>query len=155
VREAEERLRDAAARLGRLEGKQVEKRNIRIIIGRDQYDVERIPARIELPRLHLKPGAPEQPTPRPRAETRPMRCGETAPPADDVVRPREGSDRRLRNLERRLEEVMRQLEMMRRDMRGPRDGERGRDRRPEEDRRERREEKAPEETRREHSRIEL
>src|SRR5262249_38753630 len=36
MRLAEERLRDAAARLGKLEGKNVEKRDIRIIIGGDE-----------------------------------------------------------------------------------------------------------------------
>src|SRR5207244_2004510 len=70
VREAEERLKDAAVRLGQLEGKQVERRDIRIIIGRDHSNLER-----SLP-----------PTPRP--ETRPV-VPSTSPPPTRVGSPGE------------------------------------------------------------------
>ena len=128
MREAEEQLRDAAARLGRLEGKNVEKRDIRIIIGGGD-DTKSW-------RIERGGGSREhRPGPEPRPDVRPTVPSVPGTPGD-VVRPRDDSDRRLRDLERRLDEVMRQLDRMRRDMQGPRPDDRPRERRPERDTRE-------------------
>src|SRR5262249_47858766 len=125
LRATEERLRDAVAQLARLEGKHVEKRDIRIIIGDGAgWRFERVvPAEIRGWRI-------ERPGTVPADRVRPvpprdgdMRVPETAdrPGAPDRRRPSERDGDRLRAVERRLEEVIKQLEKMQRQMQGPRD----------------------------------
>jgi len=117
LRATEERLRDAAAQLARLEGKHVEKRDIRIIIGDGAgWRFERVvPAevrgwRIErplVPETARRPPLPGTPAAEPRAPG----GGRTSDRDSD----------RLRAVERRLEEVIKQLEKMQRQMQSPRD----------------------------------
>src|SRR5262249_52438541 len=137
VREAEERLREAAARLGRLEGKHVERRDIRIIIGGGE----------DTKGWRIERGAGRQiehrPTPETRPDARPIGRGERPGGPGDDLRPGGDSDRRLRDLERRLDEGMRQLERMRQDMQPPRPDDRPRERRPEGDTREKPPETTP------------
>ncbi len=143
VRQTEERLRDAAARLGRAEGREVERGDIRIIIVRPG---DRPPGRNTPAPPAVRPPQPPQPpgrTPSPAPPGAPARPGTGTGAGAGAVPMRPGvpgvpglpggvgrgrgddGDRRIRDLERRLDELQRLLEEMRRQMRG---GQRDRDR---------------------------
>jgi beta-lactamase regulating signal transducer with metallopeptidase domain len=132
VRAAEERLRDAAAHLARLEGRPTDGRGIRIIIVGPEGKGTRIVGPEVRGRFTL-PGLPGRAVPMTPTPPRPARPGQPetrsgprptvpgAPPGRAETR-NPGAPDRLRELERRLDEMMRQLEEMRRRMPGPRGG---------------------------------
>jgi beta-lactamase regulating signal transducer with metallopeptidase domain len=156
LRATEERLRAAAVHLARLEGKQVEKRDIRIIIGDGAgWRHERVvPGEGRGWRIERSP-APE--TVRPGADRDPRRPQLPGTPAPGGGRPSDRDSDRLRAVERRLEEVIKQLEKMQRQMQGPRDRrpEGPRDDRPADPAEKRPQTEPPPVERREGSRIEI
>ena len=128
LRATEDRLRQAAARLGKLTGKGGDPRGIRIIYPGDLRATP--PSRVE-----SRPPA-ERPTPLPDAG--PV-AGPVVPPpplerpnftpapvpvppvAVERTVPRAEGDRRIQELERKLDDVLRQLKELKRNRRGSRD----------------------------------